>query len=88
MQRKNLAAFYLGLDLAAGKLQASTADHGALAALSPPSASPNTPPSDIPPEAFAQIADDLTLLAQGDWDAEEEAMLAEMMWAETLAEYG
>ena len=87
MQRTTLAATYLGLALAAGTLRASTADHGALAALSPPSASPNTKPSGYPDEALAQIADDLILLAQGDWDAEEEAMLAEMMLAETLAEY-
>ena len=87
MQRTTLAAAYLGLALAAGTLRASTADHGALAALSsPPSASPYTKPSGYPDEAFAQIADDLSLLAQGDWDAEEEAMLAEMMLAETLAE--
>ena len=87
MQRTTLAATYLGLALAAGTLRASTADHGALAApSSPSSASPNTPPPNLS-EALAQIADDLNLLAQGDWDAEEEAMLAEMMLAETLAEY-
>jgi len=86
MQRTTLAAAYLGLALAAGTLRASTADHGALAALSQPSDSPDTPPLN-PYEALAQIADDLNLLAQGDWDAEEEAMLAEMMLAETLAEY-
>ena len=86
MQRTTLAAAYLGLALAAGTLRASTADHGALAALSqPPSATPDTPPTN-PSLALAQIADDLNLLAQGDWDAEEEAMLAEMMLAETLAE--
>ena len=94
MQRTTLAATYLGLALAAGTLRASTADHGALAAAyaapTPPSSSPNTKPEGMNDDdalALAQIADDLTLLAQGDWDAEEEAMLAEMMLAETLAEY-
>ena len=91
MQRTTLAAAYLGLALAAGTLRASTADHSALAATLPPSASPNTPPTGFkdynPTIAAAQIADDLTLLAQGGWDAEEEATLAEMMLAETLAEY-
>ena len=35
MQRTTLAATYLGLALAAGTLRASTADHGALEAVSP-----------------------------------------------------
>ena len=91
MQRTTLAATYLGLALAAGTLRASTADHSALAAVVPPSDSPNTPPPGAKDyettTAAAQIADGLTLLAQGGWDAEEEAMLAEMMLAETLAEY-
>ena len=88
MQRyTTLAASTLGLALAARtSLRASTADHGALGN-GPPSTSPDTKPVGYP-EDLAQIADDLNLLAQGDWDAEEEAMLAEMMLAETLAEYG
>lgn len=87
MQRTTLAASTLGLALAARiSLRASTADHGALGN-GPPSDSPDTPTQN-PYEALAQIADDLNLLAQGDWDAEEEAMLAdEMMLAEMLAEY-
>ena len=88
MQRTTLAATYLGLALAAGTLRASTADHHVALGTEPSSASPNTPPPGYDPTtAAAQIADDLNLLAQGDWDAEEEAMLAEMMLAETLAEY-
>ena len=88
MQRTTLAASTLGLALAARlSLRASTADHGALGN-GPPSASPDTPPAGFDSTAAAQIADDLNLLAQGDWDAEDEAMLAdEMMLAETLAEY-
>ena len=84
MQRATLAAATLGLALAIGTLQDSTADHGSLAAVSlspPPSATPNTPPEDIE-DGLAQLADNLTLLAQSNLEAEEGAMLAEM-----LAEY-
>ena len=93
MQQTTLTASTLGLALAAGTLRASTADHSDFG---PPSASPNTKPGDYAQltgmlTAAAQIADeldlDLDLLAQGGWDAEEEAMLAEMMEAEMLAEY-
>lgn len=86
MQRATLAASTLGLALAIRTLQDSTADHGALAAVSdlspPPSASPDTPPEDIE-DGLAQLADNLTLLAQSNLEAEDGAMLAEM-----LAEYG
>ena len=85
MQRATLTASTLGLALSM-TLQDSTADHGSLAAVSdlspPPSASPNTAPEDID-DGLAQLGHDMALLAQGDLDSEDEAMLAEM-----LAEYG
>ena len=83
MQRATLTATSFGLALAARTLRASTADHGALAALQgPPSwedALQYLDDADL-----AAIADYLELnqLAQGGWDAEEEAMLAEMVLAE------
>ena len=72
MQQTTLYAATFGLALAAGTLWASPAD------------SIDHAPATL---AFAQTADDRNLLAQGDWDAEEEAMLAETMLAEVLAEY-